>query len=109
VYNFFRNKENNAIVKKLKDAGLKMSAPVKAVSAGPFAGKSVVITGTLKGFSRSEAEDAVRHSGGSPSSSVGKNTAFLVAGDEPGSKLDRAKALGVKVINEEEFKALIRK
>lgn len=109
VYNFFRNKENNAIIKKLKDAGLKMSAPVKAVSAGPFAGKSVVITGTLKGFSRSEAEDAVRHSGGSPSSSVGKNTAFLVAGDEPGSKLDKARALGVKVINEEEFKALIRK
>ena len=108
VYNFFRNKENLKILKKLKEAGLKMTAPVKKAGIGPLAGKNVVITGTLKSFSRSEAEEAVRKAGGNPSSIVGKNTAFLVAGEEPGSKLDKAEALGVKIIGEEEFKKLLK-
>lgn len=108
VYNFFRNKENIRIVKKLKDAGLKMTGEIKKVSAGPLAGKNVVITGTLKDFSRSAAEEAVRKAGGNPSSSVGKNTDLLLAGEEPGSKLEKAKALGVKIIGEEEFKTWVR-
>ena len=75
---------------------------------GGLVGKAVVITGTLKSFSRSAAEEAVRKAGGNPSSSVSKNTDFVVAGEEPGSKLDKAKALGVKIVNEEEFKKLIK-
>ena len=108
VYNFFQNKENIKILKKLKDAGIKMTGKIKKASAGPLAGKSVVITGTLKDLSRSDAEEAVRKAGGNPSSSVSKNTDFLLAGEEPGSKLDKAKALAVRVINEEEFKRMLQ-
>ena len=108
VYAFFQNKENAGILKKLKDAGLKMTGDVKKVTTGPLAGKSIVITGTLKDFSRSVAEEAVRKAGGNPSSSVSKNTDFLLAGEEAGSKLDKAKTLGVKIIDEEEFKRLLK-
>jgi DNA ligase (NAD+) len=107
VYNFFQSKENLKIIKKLKDAGLNMKMSLAPQQEGPLAGKSVVITGTLKSFSRSEAEEIVRRSGGNPSSSVSKNTDFLVAGDEAGSKLDKAKSLGVKIISEDEFKKML--
>ena len=105
---FFQNKENLKILKKLKDAGIRMAGPVKKALSGPLAGKTVVITGTLRSFSRSGAEEAVRKAGGNASSSVGKNTDFLVAGEEPGSKLDKAKAMGVKIIDEEKLRELLR-
>ena len=108
VYNFFRNKENLRIMKKLKDAGVRMTQAFQKADTGPLAGKAVVITGTLKSFSRSEAEEAVRKAGGNPSSSVSKNTDFVVVGEEPGSKVDKAKALGVKIIGEEDLKKLIK-
>ncbi len=108
VYAFFQNKENLNILKRLKGAGLNMASSVKKISAGPFVDKAVVVTGTLKSFSRSEAEEAVRRRGGNVHSSVSKNTDFLVAGEEPGSKLDKARALGVKIIDEEKFKELLK-
>lgn len=109
IFSFFRNKENIRILKKLKDTGLGMS---QSAAKGPgiggkLRGKTVVITGTLGSFSRQEAEELVRRSGANASSSVSKNTDFLVAGAEPGSKLDKARALGVKVISEEEFRKLV--
>jgi len=107
IYNFFRNKENLKILKRLKASGLKMSGEVRSNSERAFAGKMIVITGTLAGFSRPEAEEIVRSAGGNASSSVSKNTDFLVAGNEPGSKLDKARLFGVKVISEEEFKKMI--
>jgi DNA ligase (NAD+) len=74
------------------------------VGAGqPFAGKSVVVTGTLKNFSRKEAEDAIVAAGGRAASSVSKSTAFVVVGEDAGSKADKAKALGVEAIGEDEF------
>jgi DNA ligase (NAD+) len=72
-------------------------------SGGVLEGKTVVITGTLKNYSRRQAEELVRRLGGNPSSSVSKNTYFVVAGEDPGSKIDKANALGVKIIDEEEF------
>lgn len=105
VVNFFHNKENLLVLKKLEAAGLKMSSSEKA-PVGKLSGKTIVITGTLKSISRGEAEELVRRLGGSPSSSVSKNTDFLVAGLEPGSKLEKARSLGVKIISEEEFKKL---
>lgn len=108
VHAFFQNKENLKILKRLKDAGLNMASSFKKAASGALAGKTVVITGTLKTFSRSEAEEAVRRCGGNASSSVSKNTDFLVAGEEAGSKLDKAKALGVKIIDEEKFKGLLK-
>ena len=106
IYNFFLNKENLKILKKLKEAGLRMSWSKPKGPAGPLEGKTVVITGTLKSLSRQEAEDRVRKSGGKASSSISKDTDFLVVGEEPGSKLDKAKAIGVKIITEEEFKKI---
>ena len=107
INNFFSSKENLKILKKLSEAGLKMSGGPLKEKGGRLEGRTVVITGTLKSFSRSEAEAAVRRLGGNASSSVSKATDYLVAGDEPGSKLDKAKKLGVKVIDEEEFKKLV--
>jgi DNA ligase (NAD+) len=108
VYNFFRSKENLEILQKLKDSGLKMSDDSKKTGAVPLAGKTVVITGALKSFSRSEAGEAVRKAGGNPSSMVSKNTDFLVEGEDAGSKLDKARTLGVKIVSEEEFKKLLK-
>jgi len=107
IYAFFRNKENLRIVAKLKSAGVKFSQN-RRTAGGKLEGKTVVITGTLKSFSRSEAEDLVRRSGGKTSASVSKNTDILVSGEAPGSKFDKAKELGVKIISEEEFKEMTR-
>lgn len=79
----------------------------RAEGALKLSGKTIVVTGTLKSFSRSEIEGLIRKLGGSPSSSVSKNTDFLVCGEEAGSKLEKAKELGVKVISEEEFRKMV--
>lgn len=108
IYNFFRNKENLKIVEKLKDASLRMTGGKVKAGSSSLAGKTIVVTGTLKSFTRSGIEDLIRRSGANPSSSVSKNTDFLVAGEEAGSKLDKAKSLGVKILTEEEFKRIAR-
>jgi DNA ligase (NAD+) len=107
IHSFFQDKENIKILEKLKKAGLKMDMPEKKKEPGKLSGKSIVVTGVLKSYSRPEIEELIRKLGGNPSSSVSKNTDFLICGDDAGSKLDKAKALGVKIISEEEFKAQI--
>ena len=77
--------------------------PPKPKKGDKLAGKTIVVTGTLQNFTRQQAEYTIRQAGGRPSSSVSKKTDFLLAGKEPGSKLDKAKKLGVKVINEKQF------
>jgi DNA ligase (NAD+) len=74
---------------------------------GPLAGKTVVVTGTLEGFSRQEAEEAVRAAGGHPAGSVSRKTDYLVAGASAGSKLAKAQELGVEVLDEAAFRALL--
>ncbi|TAM75709.1 MAG: NAD-dependent DNA ligase LigA, partial [Chloroflexota bacterium] len=76
-------------------------------ATGPLAGKTLVVTGTLEGFSREEAEDAIRAAGGHPAGSVSKKTDFLVAGEKAGSKLAKAEALGVQVIDAAGLLALL--
>lgn len=97
------------IVEKWQAAGLQLEIPghegpgAAASASGIFSGKSIVVTGTLKGFSREQAEEAIISRGGKAASSVSKNTAFVVAGESAGSKLAKAEALGVEVIDEAEF------
>jgi DNA ligase (NAD+) len=97
---------------ELVDAGVvperpSVPPPGAATEAGPLAGKSVVVTGTLEGFSRTEAEEAVRAAGGKPAGSVSRKTDFLVAGESSGSKLAKAQELGVPVLDEAAFHRLL--
>ena len=107
VYEFFRNDRNAAVIKELLAAGVKPELPKKAKAKGKLAGKTIVVTGTLAKFSRQQAEEAIRNAGGKASSSVSKATDFVLAGENPGSKLDKARQLGVKVISEKEFMGML--
>ncbi|MEA3493419.1 MAG: NAD-dependent DNA ligase LigA [Candidatus Margulisiibacteriota bacterium] len=99
---FFSLKENHQIIERLKKAGVKVKT-AKAKGPQPLKGKTFVFTGGLDKISRSDAEEMVRKLGGHSSSSVSKQTDYVVVGHEPGSKYDKAKKLGVKIISEEEF------
>ncbi len=100
------------IVAELRELGLKLTEEARQVSTAAGAalsGKSIVVTGTLKNYQREEIEGLIRQFGGKAVGSVSKTTSFVVAGDKAGSKLDKAKKLGVEVISEEEFARRIGK
>src|SRR3990170_612220 len=102
---FFAEERNLNLIDKILKGGVTYKIE-KATKGGPLDGKTFVFTGTLKRLSRDEAERVVESLGGRPTSSVSKKTDYVVAGGEAGSKLDKAKELGVKVITEEEFVTL---
>ncbi len=106
VYNYFQDKKDL----KLIDDLIKNGVEIEEVKRGRriLAGKTFVLTGELESMTRDEAKDKIRSLGGDISSSVSKNTDYVVAGSEPGSKYDRAKQLGVKIINEQEFLKLLK-
>lgn len=107
LYQWFQSKENLKLIDDLLDAGIKILKPVKA--GKKLAGKSFVLTGTLKTLTRAEAERKIRILGGHPSSSVSKQTDYLVVGKEPGlTKLEKAKELRVKQIREKEFLKMLK-
>lgn len=97
------------VLEDLADAGVEAELPLPraSVAAGPLAGLTVVVTGTLEGFSREEAEAAIRAAGGRPGGSVSRKTAYLVAGESAGSKLAKAQELGIPVLDEAGFRALL--
>lgn len=105
IFDFFRNPKNLALLKRLMAAGIQPPAPEIAVAAqeGPFAGKTIVITGTLAQFSREQAQDEIRKRGGKVTDSVSKKTDYLVVGKDAGSKLGKAQKLGVAILDEEAF------
>ncbi|MEY4375973.1 MAG: NAD-dependent ligase LigA [Pseudomonadota bacterium] len=105
---FFHDAHNLAVVDALVAAGVRWPAPLarEAAVTLPFAGKTFVLTGTLEGMSRDEAGDRIRALGGKVSGSVSKKTDYVVAGSEAGSKLAKAEALGVPVLDEAAFNAL---
>ncbi len=105
VVDFFKNKSNARIVNNLlKQVTLQKEEENKSNN---LQGKSFVVTGTLSGLSRDEAKDMIRQNGGLVRESVSKETDYLVCGENPGSKLDKAVEYGVKVLNEKEFLALL--
>ena len=107
IAGFFEDKDNLRLVSALLSAGVKPEAPAQIMSGGAFEGMTVVVTGTLAKMSRAEAEEAIRNAGGKAASSVSKKTSLVVAGESAGSKLAKANSLGVKVIGEDEFIAML--
>ena len=106
---FAEGSPGTGVLEDLADAGIEAELPAPRVSAtaGPLTGKSLVVTGTLEGFSREEAEEAIRAAGGKVAGSVSKKTDYLVAGAKAGSKLAKAQELGVPVLDEAGFRALL--
>ena len=102
VTEYFSFPENNQMIDRLLSAGVH---PKEMASAGEgaFSGMSIVVTGTLPTLSRKQAEDLIRSCGGNAAGSVSKKTAFVVAGEEAGSKLTKAQALGIEIIDEAEL------
>jgi DNA ligase (NAD+) len=111
IRRFFDDEHTRDTLHRLIDAGVSAEAPAVGASAGPvegpLSGKTLVVTGTLPGFSRSEAEEAIRAAGGHAGSAVSAKTDFLVAGDKAGSKLAKAEKLGVTVLDEEGFRRVL--
>lgn len=110
VFDFCQSEEGTQLFQQLEAVGvsLETSEEDRIDDQGVLAGKTVVVTGSLKSFSRDEIERTITKLGGRPGSSVSKKTDLVVAGDAAGSKLDKAKSLGVPVITEEEFLQLIQ-
>jgi len=97
------------VLEDLADAGViaELPEPRVAAEAGPLAGKTVVVTGTIEGFSRESAEEAIRAAGGKPAGSVSKKTDYVVAGEGAGSKLAKAQELGVPILDGDGFQRLL--
>jgi DNA ligase (NAD+) len=102
LYEYFRNQENRQVIDELLGAGVTPQPPTEK-RTDKLAGKTIVVTGTLESLSRQQIGQAIKQAGGKASSSVSKKTDFVLAGAEPGSKLDKALQLGVKVIDEKQF------
>ncbi len=108
VFDYFRHKENSKFIQKLLKNGVEIKKlEARSKNEGKLAGKTFVITGTLDSMSRDEAKEKIKALGGKVSSSVSKQTSFVVAGQEPGSKLDKAEELGVEILDEKMFLELI--
>jgi DNA ligase (NAD+) len=110
LYNFFHSPAGEKLVADLRAAGLKLTEDVKPKAKGTdLTSKTFVVTGTLKNYKRPEIEGLIKSLGGKAAGSVSKKTDYVVAGEEAGSKLDKARELGVPVLTEEEFDKLIGK
>lgn len=109
IYNFFHDEKNLKVLEKLEKGGVKFPELKVKKKRTPLSGKTFVLTGGLDGFTRDEAKRVIEDLGGKVFPSVGKKTDFIVVGVDPGSKLDKAKSLGIKTIDEDEFKKLIGK
>lgn len=102
VYEYFHNPQNVRVLQELMEVGVRPTVE-QVRQSDTLAGKTIVVTGTLKHFTRQQIEQTIQAHGGKPSSSVSQKTSFVVAGEEAGSKLQKARRLGVEVIDEEEF------
>jgi DNA ligase (NAD+) len=111
VFKFLHSEHGELAVRRLRDAGLDMTAPKKSPessgTAGPLSGKILVVTGTLEKYTREEIESLIERYGGRAAASISKKTDYLIAGEKAGSKLEKARRLGVAILSEAEFAELI--
>jgi DNA ligase (NAD+) len=107
IYRYFADKHNRELIKRLKVAGLKFQ--VEQVALTPLTGKTFVLTGTLSSMTREEAKEEIEKRGGRVASTVSKSIDYLIVGADAGSKLDKAKKLGVELWNEEKFLSILKK
>lgn len=107
IYDYFKNEENLAVLKRALDAGIILENPYTISENLKLKGQSFVITGTLEKFSRDEAQNILKSLGAKTPNSVSKNTTYVIAGSNPGSKFDKAKELNIPILSEEEFIGLI--
>jgi DNA ligase (NAD+) len=108
IVSYFSHPQTRVLIDRLKEAGVVTTA-AKKEAGGLFAGKTFVLTGTLQTLKRSEAAALIEERGGKTSSSVSKATDFVLAGEEAGSKLQKAQTLGIRIIDEEAFLLMIEK
>jgi DNA ligase (NAD+) len=113
LYDFFRDEVSMKTIEDLANQGVIMentepSVTSEETNSKPLTGKTIVVTGTLENYKRNEIEEKIIMLGGKSSSSVSSKTSFVLVGEEPGSKIDKAKKLGVKIITEKEFEEMIR-
>ena len=110
IVDWFKSPRNQTVLEKLKAAGVwpvnQPSTISNPQSSGPLSGLTFVVTGTLPSLSREGVKEFIEQHGGKVTDSVSKNTSYLVLGEAPGSKYEKAKALGVKVIGEEELRKM---
>ena len=108
IYDYLNDEQNIEIIKAMLDAGVKPQAP-KAKASNVLEGMSIVVTGTLKNHTRTQIEQMIKDNGGKTSSSVSKKTAFLIAGENAGSKLEKAQKLDIEILDEDQFLKCIGK
>jgi DNA ligase (NAD+) len=108
VFQFFREPRNQELVERLRAAGLQFTYASTRPKGGPLQGKTFVLTGTLAGLSRDQAKQLIEGAGGKVSSAVSKKTSYVVAGEDAGSKLAKARELGVTILSEEQLMDLIQ-
>ena len=108
IYEFFHSENNIKMLEELKELGVE-PAPSTENKTDEFKGLTFVLTGTLQNMTRDEASEKIKQMGGKTSSSVSKNTSYVIAGENAGSKLDKAQKLGVIILSEEDFMNMIRK
>ena len=108
IVEFFKQPKVTNLIARLKKSGVNTQQPKAKASNKVLSGKTIIFTGELKVFSRREVEGIARQLGGNVVSSVSKNTSFIVVGENPGSKYQKAKSLGVRIINEKKFQEMIK-
>jgi len=108
IHGFFRERHNRDVIDALRGSGVKWTSPTqKPATEQKLAGKTFVLTGTLSGMTREEAQDRIRVLGGKATGSVSARTDYVIAGSDPGSKLKKAEKLGIQILDEEAFLGLI--
>jgi DNA ligase (NAD+) len=109
IADFFSKETTREMIEKLRRAGVKLESEGDRADQNPnIAGRTFVVTGSLENYTRKEIEEVIESLGGRVTSSVSGNTDYLIAGENPGSKLERAEGLGVEIISEEDFERLRR-